>query len=522
VSGQANIVPAERSLPREDPNFSPVGDLFAPFFDVVFYSSTTEAGEVEPEVDPFDFEGSIAAAIQQAQQTAALGNTAAIGSSTIALRSVGGGLQSYSPEGPESEIGQLINYRSNLEITMLSAASLQATLTLTPPYEAALAIIDNQLIKFGSLMEVQWGYLALDGSGTPAVSDKGLFRITQPSIKFGAQVSVTIGGFDILSSSLQTTETRCQWLREKYPTDLDIVNEIIKKRAGAGTKLDDARVKLESPLRKRKAGEGITQTDDDWTFFRRILRQNDVSFIQLGSTIVLEDEERISIAEPKYRLFWYGQVQNEYDVPMTSFETNPIASLFATAPGVRGQRTISRDADTGAITATTKDPGKTGVPQTGAANTQTTNEGFKTAGTQTSEGTIAPFAPLGDASSGRFVTQPARRPNQEEENERENRELRRFFNTRASAVCPGVPGILPQQVVEVRNVGETFSGNYRVMKVVHNIGAGYTMKLDLLRSASSGTAGQGDPASSDKANIAATDPDAPPGQFVTETVQEDS
>lgn len=526
MPSEGNIIPPERSQPREDPNFSPVGDLFAPFFDVVFYSPTTDVGlEVTPEITPFGLGGSIAAAVraavQQAQQTIALSDTTSIGSTRLALRSVGGGLQSFSPEGPDSEIGQLVNYRSSLEVTMLSAAALQATLTLTPPYEAAVAIVDNQLIKFGSLMEIQWGYLALDGSGSPAVSDKGLFRITQPSIKFGQQVQVTIGGFDILSSSLMTQDTRCVWPRDTYPTDLDILRQIITTRVGSGTTLDDSKLSQDSTLRKKKSGEGITQADDDWTFFRRICRQNDAVFAQKGSTIVIMDEERTSATKPKYSMFWFGQPKDEFDIPMISFETNPIMSLFAGEPGARGQKTVKRDPEEKTVKATKKDPGKTGTTQTGEANTATTDRAFKTDVVKTSEGATAAFAPLDVCASGRILTQPARRPNAEEETERENREIRSFFNTRASAVCPGVPGLLPQQVVTIRNVGETFSGNYRVMKVIHSIGTGYTMKVDLLRSAASNTKTQGDAASSDPENTEPTDPQASTGEPVEPRVEDE-
>lgn len=499
------VIPAERKLPREE-NSSPVGDLFAPFFDVVFYSVATEKGEeVKTEAD----------------QDERLRNTAAIGTSRIALRTVGGGLESYSPSGDDTELGQLVNFRSSLEVTMLSAAALQATLTLTPTYEAALKIVDGKIIKFGSLMEIQWGYLALDGSGTPAISDKGLFRITQPSIKFGQQVSVTIAGFDILSGSLASQDTRCIWLRETYPCDLDIVSKIVQTRVGKGMILNDQKLSAKSKLRKKKSGEGVTQTDDDWTFLRRICRQNDAVFTQSGKELIIEDEERVSAQPPKYTLFWFGQPENEFHVPMISFETNPIMSLFAGDPGARGQRTLCRDPEEKKVTTTDKDPAKTGQTQTGESNTITTDKAHEKEGIKTSEGTVAPFAELDAAcASGRFFTEPCRRPNVEEETDRENNEIRQFFNTRASAVCPGVPGLLPQQVVHVKNVGETFSGNYRVMKVIHSIGAGYTMKVDLLRAAESNA--KTGTATNDPKNTKETDPDAGAGAPVEPILQEDA
>lgn len=518
-------IPAKEILTRQKESFSPVGDLFAPFFDVVFYGPSKETGEIaaleeqsaiaaEAGFADLAAEGRARAAklrAQLANNNAALSDNSKIGSSNLALRSVGGSLTNYSPAAANSALAELTNYRANLQITMVSAAALQATLTLSPPYEAAIQIVDEMLIKFGSLMEIQWGYLSIDGSGAPAVSDKGLFRITQPRIKFGQQTQVTIGGFDILSGSLSTSDTRCQWLREKHPCDLDIVREIVQKRLGKGADIDDTLVSNDSPIRKRKSGMGITQSDDDWTFFRRLLRQNNCGFWQFPGKIVhLYDEARVNNAQPKYRLMWYGQPQNDKDIPMIAFETNPIMSLFAGNKGARGQRTLCRDPEVKKVEKTDKDPSQTGTTQVGECKTATSEAAHSKDGIQTSDGNIAVFAELDKAcTSGRFFTQPCRRPNQTEEIERENYENRALFNTRATATCPGVPGLIPQQICTVEGVGNTFGGPYRIIKATHDIGqGGYTVKVDLIRSADSGTKSGGGSASTDECNTKQVDSDA--------------
>ena len=515
------IIPPKQTLQRQGDSFSPVNDLFAPFFDVVFYKPVSLGVDVQPS---FGVDSLLASALSPGQgvtpfEGVSPGDITGLvpGASRLALRSVGGGLQSFDPEGdPNSPLGQLVNYRANLQVSMLSAAALQATLTLTPPYADALKIVDHQLIKFGSLMELQWGYLATDGSGKPAISDKGLFRITQPSIKFGREVSITIGGFDILSGAMSTTDTRCCWSREKYECDLKILQEIIKTRSPSGLNLNDSAIPSKSSLRKRKKAP-VIQADDDWTFFRRICRQNDVSFQQIGKDVILKDEPEIDGVAPKYNLLWYAQPGGDKDIPMISFETNPIMGYFA-MPGSRGQRTICRDRETGKLEVVNKEPSKTEVQQIGGKGSDASEDGHCKDPVKTSEGDIASFAAM-DASctSGRIYTQPCNRPNQKEEIEKENRSVRRYHNTRASAVCPGVPGLIPQQSVCVVNVGETFSGNYRVMKVIHNIGAGYTMKIDLLRSAST-AAKSGSENSTDPPNVEcvdATAPGAPTGELAT-------
>ncbi len=493
---------AQQNQPiRKGENFSPVNDLFAPFFDVVFYSLDTTTGAVEGGIE--EGLGIIAKAKK-------------LGASRLAIRSVGGGLQSFNPQGEGSEIAGLVNYRANLQVTMLSAAALQATLTLTPPYEAALKIVDNRLIRFGSLMEIEWGYLSTDGEGSPAVSDKGLFRITQPSIKFGREVTVTIGGFDILSSALTTADVRCVWPRTTYKCDLDILRTLMKPpRAPVGLSLRDSQIVSKSPLRKRKKRD-VIQSSNDWTFFRQICRQNDVSFRQINDEVHLSDESGLDAADAKYRLTFFMQPQGQFDVPMISFETNPILSLFANdTSGTRGQRTFCRDEETGDVRTVNKVVTETGVTQSGAAVTDASERGHSSDGIQISEATAGAYQKLDEnvCASGRVFTQPCKRPNQTEETDREIREARRFFNTRATAVCPGVPGLVPQQIAEVMNVGDVFSGCYRIMKAVHNIGAGYTTRLDLIRSSSSGTK-DGTPATDDRANCKPVQSDASPNEFV--------
>lgn len=489
---------------RKQANYSPVSDFFAPFFDVVFYSMDTTEGIVEG-----GFEEGLGT-IAKAQR---------LGASRLQIQSVGGGLQSFTPEGEGSELAGLVNYRANLQVIMKSASALRATLTLTPPYEAALKLVDNRLIRFGTLMEIQWGYLSTDGEGSPAISDKGLFRITPPSIKFGRETTVTISGWDVLSSSLSTADVRCCWPRSKYACDLDILRALLKPpRAPAGLKLIDTEVTSKSALRRRKPDD-VIQAATDWTFFRRICRQNDVSFRQQYDEVQLFDESRLDSIDAKYRLTWFMQPQGKFDVPMISFETNAIASLFANdSKGIRGQRTFCRDSKTGEIRVINKETTKTGKTHTGAGVTDASKAGHETDTKSTSEAAIASFQDLEKnvCASGKIFTDPCNKPNQAEEADREILEGRRYFNTRAVAICPGVPGLVPQQLTEVMNVGEKFGGCYRIITATHNIGAGYTVKLDLIRASSSGVK-DGTPATEDRANCIPVDLNAAPGEEVLPT-----
>ena len=519
----------ETGKKRED-DFMPVGDLYAPFFDVAFYAPIKPEGQAVVNVAAGNLEAAArlldripgglgaprAARLREridelrGAGPASVAATEELGAGRLSLRSVGGGIRSYDPAGPNSAVSQLVNYRAQLQITQLSAAALQATLTLNPPYEEALRIVDNRLIRFGSLMEIQWGYLNLQG-GKPVISQKGLFTITQPSLKFGKQITVTIGGFDVLSSSLRSSDTRCQWKREQYPCDLNILQKIASTRAPSLV-LDFSKVSPNSRLRKRKTN-AVIQADDDWIFFRRLCRQNDVHFTSDHEFIKLEDRERLDAAPSKYRLTWFMDPENANDIPMMSFETNPHFGYFANQ-GARGQVTYCRDPDTGDIRAERRRPDRRGRVNIGSGKSDGGPRGFTEDRTRTSEGDVAPFAPIDEAcSSGRVYLNTCKRPNLDEEIERENDMTARNFNTKASAICPGHPGLTPQQIVCVANVGKVFSGNYRVMKVTHTIGKGYVMNIDLLRTSSTSDTKDGTPDTTGRDNTKCEPP--PPGQLVT-------
>ena len=192
--GEFNIA-QDQVQKRSGEDYSPPGDYFAPYFDVVFYRPSVLQGNIEKleeqlRVVPPEEQAAILQnlASLRGQEASLAANAKSpldivgqedIGASRLGLRSIGGGMQNYDPAGTDSPLGQLVNYRANLQVTLLSAAALQATLTLTPPYEDAIRIIDSQAIKFGSLMEVQWGYLSTDGSSKPANSSRHT-RLIQP------------------------------------------------------------------------------------------------------------------------------------------------------------------------------------------------------------------------------------------------------------------------------------------------------------------------------------------------------
>lgn len=537
--GDASLnIRQSRKPERNRQEFSLVDfNYYAPFFDVRFYRTMSNEARVNALADQadellktaktkedYDKIDALLAAQQNTGVSAADATGESFGSvARLSFDTASGGLMTADQAGPGSPLANLVNFRANLEITMTSAYNLSAVLTLTPPYEAALYILNSNLIKFGTIMAAQWGYLNQSG-GEPVVSDQAYFYITQPSVKFGRETTITIGGFDIVSKAMSSAESRTVWAREGDTVcDLGILKKLVKDRAPSGFDINADGVGAKSPLRKRKK-EPITQCSKDWVFFRQICRDNDVAFTQEGQVIKLYDESGIDKAEKKYNLLWYKKPSSKYDIPMISFETNPILDYFA-PEGSRGQKIVSVDPDTGEVTYEERDPGSTGVTQVGEKVTDAQHSGHSTEGIKTDSGDIPLHGAVpepnkeGSANeerAGRIGSQAAGMPNAKEKVDRANREIRRYGNMQAKAVMPGVPGMVPLKIVDVQNVPNFALGYYRVMRATHTIGlSGYTVAVDLLRASSSGikdgTAASKDPSSNTSKNGTSGGPYDPTG-----------
>jgi len=464
----------------------PVGDLFNPFFDVTFYRPVSEQGTV---------------AESNGEEGSATSERIDASKITVSTRE---GKQTLDED---TKLIDARKYASSLSVEMLGAGAYKATLTLTPPLNDAIYIIDHKLIRFGSLMEIRWGYV--DDSSEPRQSDTGLFTIAQPSIKFGLDTQIQIVGYDILSSGLRAVDRRQIYKRaEKFKTDLDILTALVTPM---GLQIETGNnVPAESLLRKTKPTD-ITQQEDNWTFFKRICHDNDAGFFVQGNVVYVYDVGSADLNKHNYRFIWYLQPDDNRDIPMTSFETNPILGFFA-REGSRGQKAKAVDKDTGKPITQKDAPDTTKVGSVGTNKVATSDKSHPQEQIKTAEAGVTPNPKLTENDAGRYISQPAERPNREEQARQEMRDLRRNANTKATITSLGVPSVHPQMIVRVEGVGETFSGAYRVLKATHNLTtSGYDMSIELLRASSSGNPRSPDVTAAGRTNNAQGEADAPGG-----------
>ncbi len=527
-SSNSNPVKGADGLKHPTAEETDPGNFYAPFFDVVFYRARTEPGVVTSNVFGFEVSTPTKAFVDGVGRSTSahqLEQSKTIGASVIRIRSSNGGIQLFDSDG--EKLGDLRNYATDLSVGGISTESFRATLTLQPPFDDAIKLIDSEAIIFGSLMEIQWGYLN-SGGGEPILSSKGLFQITEPNLRFGQQCVITISGQDMLSSLGGSLESRRVWERYKdlggvneilsdlgevsridegkkvYNTDLEVLTKLAEK-ISPSIELDSSQITSTSKLRLKKTGDPLVQTTTDIRFFRRVCEMNDVSYVVDFNTIILKDMTQADLAKPSYRLLWFRQPKNATDIPMISFESNSIPALFA-PQGSRGFVTVAHNLDDDEVDSSHNNQEDEGGQ---AGNTRKLGTGENSLGGQPSVTTTggdvkrskSDSAGESVASTGKHRTVPDQSPNKDQERKNVVRRMRRLANTRANVTIPGHPAITPTMIVTVEGVGKKFGGTYRVLEVTHSLGtSGYVTNLELLRGTTSGDEGSSDPSAKGAVN----------------------
>jgi hypothetical protein len=505
---------------------SVVGNFYSPFFNVSFYKPLGKGEKAKAKDLQVLGEGN-----ERELSTYSKGFT-------LKSKTKGGTRLSYVPKDGAD---QLTNYRTNLTIEAPAAGAYRATLTLNPPYEDALKVLNNDTIQFNCLMVIRWGYSIpgpAKGNQRPPISDIGIFNIIQPTVRFGRSVQIQIVGFDILSSELQAKEDRWVVDRKVHSTDLDVVKVV----APSGLEVDDTNLRPEAKLLQDRSNSQLVQTQDDWTFFKDVMSMNDSTFIITENKIVLFEITDIDLSAPKYKLLWFQNPNpaNDNEIPMISFDANSLISLFARR-GARGYLDWSKNHDKNEVKKDKKKPGDKGGA--GSKNTATTEEAFVQRTTEIDGRSVSVWTKSkkvkrrkegeeteekDDVTYGQVRLRPSRQALGEEQAEKKAADIRRTANTHADVVIPGHPGILPTHVVTVggtesvrtkegkkRNTLGPFGGNYRVMHVTHDLGqSGYTCRLKLFRASDKGDSEAPGPKGKGKPNTKALETSETPNPEV--------
>jgi len=497
-----------------------VGDFFAPFFTVRFLAATST---------PALQAGPFGAAANKAN--AVLG---AIADVTAEIVVSSGDTKIRFSE--DKRTSQFRSTMTRLTVTNQGGGANFAEVVIEPPFEEAKNIIDNQLIQWNSVMVIEWGWVS-NGSKDSIISDRHYFVIQQPKLEMhGTDVTITIVGVDMFAYSSTKREDRRSWPRSQYPTDALILAEIAKKnnfklnfslapyptlRAPLGISVPLISSPTSTVLIHRthpiddKEPTVVEQNEKSWVFFARLCDMNNCSFFTIGDTVYIVDQNIAKVQETSYRLIFFQQPNGPRDVPMMSFSTQALPQLFFPAES-KEIKYSHHDIDQNRVVTISIDPtqmpdqvalGQRTAAGKGEADGRTVQVA---AGVQT-----VPNPAYTSTETGKHFSVPNQQSSRDEMAKRVARNAMIVANTNAECTVPGVPHMVPQQLVRVEGVSKTFSGVYMILKVVHRLDpSGYETDLTLIRDSSTGdkatgkgerpTTGGSDPEQADGAGEATT------------------
>jgi hypothetical protein len=453
--------PKEEIKEAPAPRARPAGDFFGPYFKVKFFDPNPQA------------------------QVDANGQVVKQDDGSITL----------SPESQQKQetFDRLQSFVSNITITCPPGTAM-LSLTMTPPYQDALDLLETHAFTYGQYVGVRWGYASDD-----LVSQEHIFLISQPKVTFGKDTIITISGVDSFSGSMRQRTTKSKWSRKVYNRDILLLTELAKRcnyKIDAQSKTAVIINSTDHPLNKIKTDESspIEDAESDSALFSIICRGNNVGYVIKGDTISLYDRKASVREATSYNFFWYGQSESPNDIPMISFTTNPTDIIFAPAKEAESKLITHVDPDTGEVTYEVYEPSKDannaaeGDPKKDGSVVGTSDKQNQAIKTETAEIKKPSFKDnKGNIISfGAHASVPHNANNGVEKQKEESKDVAQMVNTTATLVAPGHPDVMPPMNVNVRGVG-IFSGSYYLLEAKHTIGTGgYEMQLELIRTTTPG------------------------------------
>jgi phage protein D len=496
---------------------TPVGDFFAPFFQVAFVAGDTHRVNIDAFIKDKDF-------------------TTVRGPSGIDLN-IPFGFSSVFIDTETQEkkdkldltSQNLSKYAAALQIVSKAQGLREFMLTMTPTYDDAIRIIDSRLIHQGSLVKVRWGYTSAGGINNH-LSDVHVFINNEPKVTYTNQdLTITLQGYDLFCAA-STNRTRSkQWKSPEAENDAGIITSLLTE-VGFNVK----NVSKETTPRLFDAWDdknattevkGRIQLENDWTFIRRLCDAGHCWFDVKGKDITFWDLNDVASRTPSYNFVFRKQPKSDIDVPIITFSANGNQRAFL-PPTSTQQILITSNPDLKGTKVEVKEPGKdTDRSNVGPLDT---DGGAKTGGgseaeeVRTSIGIVGTAGKVGHTKSklkknvtGVIVSGPSTQPRLSAMTKSQRQEAQFYANIQATLTAPGIPNLMGNAIVSVdpQGIGNSFGGPYFVTDVTHNIGTdGYTMRVSLVRTTSTdepGTPVANKPDKKDPAGPATTAPNSP-------------
>lgn len=421
---------------------------------------------------------------------------------------IAGRIKTFKPVGGQTEFelwnpatqGQLppqlaalanLAYVSEVQVEVHMERNSRVAVTLTPPFEDGLEIINSPLIQWGvGTLQIQIGYTT--GSG-PTGSLRTLVYgglLQKPDVSIGSDMTITLNALGV-GYALSTANNANGRHFEPGTTPAEAVEAVLKDYTkfdisnlwtdfGLGENQSAKGVSginhdffkpLHSEKVKDKNGNDVQQTlsievgpRNDWWFIQETCQKYGLDLFIVGESVQIKDRNAWLIKQPNNGVKRFvvrgGMDPTQLLFPALSL-SSPTASVWiSSGVGEVLQQDVKAD--------------KSGTTDSGQINKDNTKV------SQTKDGTYDPAQdPMGRTQDAglNFPGNPDTAALAYARGEFKNKNFRKGITIEVDTV--GIPDLVPGEVITISGTGSkndpgngVFDGPYGVESVIHNIGIG--------------------------------------------------
>lgn len=385
-----------------------------------------------------------------------------------------------------AEADEHLPFFSNMTVKEDISTHGEINVTLTPhSYQDALDLLKSPWMKIGNTVGVRWGY-------TRHKSHSSAWHygmLLQPDISFGDQFSVTVkaSSFGFLASRGTTGRVWSSKVAQggaKF-TPFEVI-KAIAKRYDFEINLNDGETLSRDPkflLLDKK--DTIIQTANDYMFMKHLAIWSGCRlFITRGNTINIIDRKKAR--KPEHTFIYRGPFDLEKNIfPIDTFDSETTAMFLPTrgvaqdylSPYAKGSTLAQKwnaNAETAPSAAYSGGQVPKPDPQVGKVSPPNANAKKKD-----KIPSVSKFDPATGAPEYLPVVlrdEPGKGKTKALSNELKAvangifRQRADYHGVTATVSGPDVPALLPEDMIQMKGVGEYYSVPYRLHAILHTIG----------------------------------------------------
>lgn len=397
----------------------------------------------------------------------------------------------------DSKVTAALSFVQDITIEFQVNTVSKITAVLTPPFDAARALLDSDLLVWGAknFLEVQFGYTGGAPEG-PVLSEVFTGMILQPDISLGVDTSITINAQGMAwrserqSGNLTATGTRealiVTTLQRKYIIAKAQSQAEVVTAAGVSSEFEDF-VKSHKKYKELKVIVAPETRDDalsgpllasvvteaqgfltDKAFAEKLAHEANCDIIYKNDTAEIKSRNTAVGGKPDYVLRLFDFPRGTISPGIGTFPILSVSSSSVFQFISKETRGVAWNAMPSEERKKKKDPEVADESTTGQGSNGAKDGEHNAAPAE--DGPITPAGPLGRGMAA-IVADPSFKKTAIDQAKAQFSAAKANNGVQLEIETYAMPRIEPYAVVQVLGVGKRYDGVYTVLQVTHTLGS---------------------------------------------------